>query len=54
MGKEQVFPQDLENDKNTARFPDRLGVTLRTSNCGRFAQLLQPSGQPIPDVRQRF
>jgi serine/threonine protein kinase len=51
MGKEQmVFPQDLENDTNTARFADRFGVTLRTSSCGRLAQLLQPSGQPIVDV----
>jgi serine/threonine protein kinase len=51
MGKEQmVFPQDLENDTNTARFADRFGITLRTSSCGRLAQLLQPSGQPIVDV----
>jgi tRNA A-37 threonylcarbamoyl transferase component Bud32 len=50
MGKEQVFPQVWENDTNTARFADRFGVTLRTSSCGRFAQLLQPSGQPIVDV----
>ena len=45
-----VFPQNLGNDANTARFADRFGVTLRTSSCGRFAQLLQPSGQSIVDV----
>ena len=51
MGKEYtLFPQKLENDAHTARFADRFGVTLRTSNCGRFAQLLRPSRQPIVDV----
>ena len=45
-----VFPQDLEIDADTARFADRFGVTLRTSSCGRFAQLLWPLGQPIVDV----
>ena len=45
-----VFPQNLGNDANTSRFADRFGVTLRTSSCGRFAQLLQPSGQSIVDV----
>jgi serine/threonine protein kinase len=52
MGKEHiVFPQELENDGKAVRFADdRFGVTFRTSSCGRFAQLLRPSGQPIVNV----
>src|SRR4051812_15053956 len=50
MGKEEmVFPQK-ESDAYTARFVDSCGVTLRGSNCGRFAQLLRPSRQPIVDA----
>jgi serine/threonine protein kinase len=45
-----LFPQELENDAHTARFADRFGVSSRTSSCGRFAQLLRPSRQPIVDV----
>ena len=52
MGKEYtLFPQELEDDAHTARFADRFGVSSRTSSCGRFAQLLRPSRQPIVDVR---
>jgi eukaryotic-like serine/threonine-protein kinase len=51
MGKEYtLFPQELEDDAHTARFADRVGVSSRTSSCGRFAQLLWPSRQPIVDV----
>jgi len=45
-----VFPQDLEIDTDSERFADRFDVTFRPSSCGRFAQLLRPSGQPIVQV----
>jgi eukaryotic-like serine/threonine-protein kinase len=47
--QEMVFPQK-ESDACTARFPNSFGVTLRAGNCGRFAQLLRPSRQPIVDI----
>ena len=51
MEKEYTLsPQKLENDAHTAIFSDRFGVSSRTSNCGRFAQLLRPPRQPIVDV----
>ena len=49
LSPQTLSPQMLENHAYTARF-DRFGVAFRTSNCGRFAQLLRPSGQPIVDV----
>src|SRR5438552_18402150 len=45
-----VFPQDLEIDTDSERLADRFDVTFRPSSCGRFAQLLRPSGQPIVQV----
>lgn len=45
-----VFPQDLEIDTDSERFAHRFDVTFRPSSCGRFAQLLRPSGQPIVQV----
>jgi eukaryotic-like serine/threonine-protein kinase len=45
-----VFPQDLEIDTDSERFAHLFDVTFRPSSCGRFAQLLRPSGQPIVQV----
>jgi len=51
MGKEYtLFRQKSEKDADTPRFADRPGVSSRTSNCGRFAQLLRASRQPIVEV----
>src|SRR5262245_566682 len=45
-----VFPQNLEIATGSERFADRFDVAFRPSSCGRFAQLLRPSGQPIGQV----
>ena len=45
-----VFPQDLEIDTDSERFAHLFDVTFRPSSCGRFAQLLRASGQPIVQV----